>query len=81
MLLLWALKEAAIKARRLAWGRSLQDIQVRLGAAGCAEIDLAGEPMFTAQHERLGGWWLARAVRPVIQSTADKAFSGVVLKN
>jgi phosphopantetheinyl transferase len=66
MLLLWALKEAAIKARRCAWGRPLQSISVRLGAPGCAEVDLQEEPVFTAQYERLGDWWLARVVRPVI---------------
>ncbi len=65
MLLLWALKEAAIKARRQVWGRPLQNICVRLGDPGFAEIDMEGEPVFTTQYERLGHWWLARAVRPV----------------
>ena len=64
MLLLWALKEAAIKARRQAWGCSLQSISVRLGALGSAEIDMTGEPVFMAQYERLGDWWLARAIKP-----------------
>ena len=67
MLLLWALKEAAIKARRQAWGRPMQSISVRLGAPGCAEIDMEDEPVFTAEYARLGDWWLARAVRPVVR--------------
>ncbi len=67
MLLLWALKEAAIKARRKAWGRPLQSISVQLKRSGFAEIDVAGEPLFPAQYERLGGWWLARAVRPAMR--------------
>ena len=63
MLLLWSLKEAAIKARREAWSRSLQSISVRLGRSGFAEVDMDGEPRFPAQYERLGGWWLARAIK------------------
>jgi phosphopantetheinyl transferase len=72
MLLLWALKEAAIKARRQVWGRPLQNICVRLGHPGFAEIDTEGEPVFPAQYERLGNWWLARAVRPVDESVSDQ---------
>ena len=64
MLLLWALKEAAIKARRLPWGGALKSIQVRLNAAGESEIFLPGEPPQTARYERHGDWWLARAVLP-----------------
>jgi len=63
MLLFWALKEAAIKARRLPWPHALQSIEVRLVGAEHSEILLPGEPPMTAQFERLGGWWLARAVR------------------
>ena len=64
MLLLWALKEAAIKARRQPWGRSLQSISVQLGSANFAAIQMENEPLMTAQYERLGGWWLARVVKP-----------------
>ncbi len=63
MLLLWGLKEAAIKARRLPWRHSLQSIEVRLAGAGESEINLPGEPPMAAQYERHGDWWLARAVR------------------
>ena len=63
MLLFWALKEAAIKARRLPWGGALKSIGVRLNAAGQSEIVMPGEPPMTGQHERHGDWWLARAVR------------------
>ncbi len=64
MLLFWALKEAAIKARRLPWGGGLKSIEVRLTGAGESEIILPGEPPMTGQHERLGEWWLARVVMP-----------------
>jgi phosphopantetheinyl transferase len=64
MLLLWALKEAAIKARRLAWERPLQSIEVQLGDPGGAVIIMAGEAAMTAQYERLGDWWVARAIKP-----------------
>ena len=64
MLLLWALKEAAIKARRQAWGRDLQSIEVRLDSPGCAEISMENKPLLIAQYERFGEWWLARAVKP-----------------
>ncbi len=71
MLLLWALKEAAIKARRRPWGQSLQSVAVHLGTIGYAEIEIDGEPTQTASYERLGDWWLARAVRPTaLVSTA-----------
>ena len=74
LLLFWSLKEAAIKARRLPWVHPLQSIEVRLGAAGCSEISLPGEPPMAAQFERLGDWWLARAVRPFYcVSAAGKA--------
>lgn len=63
MLLLWALKESAIKARRLPWGRSLQSVEVRLTGAGESEILLPGETPMAAQYERYGDWWLARAVK------------------
>ena len=72
MLLLWALKEAAIKARRLPWGRPLQSVEVRLNAAGESEIFLPGEPPLAAQYERYGDWWLARAVQPAVKLAADK---------
>jgi len=62
MLLLWALKEAAIKARRQPWGRPLQSIEVRLGDPGLADISMEGEPTLTAQYARQSDWWLARAV-------------------
>ena len=64
MLLLWALKEAAIKARRCPWERSLQSVTVRLSTPGYAEIEIDGEPVQAASYERLGNWWLARAVAP-----------------
>lgn len=63
MLLLWALKEAAIKARRTAWGHSLRDIEVRLLDDNRAVIQMPGERPLTAAYEWLDGWWLARAVR------------------
>jgi phosphopantetheinyl transferase len=83
MLLLWALKEAAIKARRIAWGRSLQDIEVRLAEGNKAMISMTGEKPMAAAYAWLDGWWLARAVRmpdtasttsnnvPVRQSSLD----------
>ena len=72
MLLLWSLKEAAIKARRRAWGRSLQSIDVRLTDTEHGKIFLPGESPLTAQFARAGEWWLARAVRPAAQSASDK---------
>ena len=63
LLLFWSLKEAAIKARRLPWVHSLQSIEVRLYGNGVSKISLPGEPPMAAQYERLGEWWLARAVR------------------
>ena len=72
MLLVWALKEAAIKARRLPWGSALNSIEVRLIGAGESEIILSGEPPLTAQYERYGHWWLARAVQPAVKLAADK---------
>jgi len=64
MLLFWALKEAAIKARRVPWGRSLREIEARLTGEGRATIQMTGEPLLTAAFERVDGWWLARAVLP-----------------
>ena len=64
MLLFWALKEAAIKARRIAWGRSLREIAVRLTDEGQAAIQMTGEPPLTAAYERIDEWWLARVVLP-----------------
>lgn len=68
LLLLWALKEAAIKARRVAWGRALREIEVELLGPASATIHIRGEPALTASYARLGdlndAWWLARAVRP-----------------
>lgn len=64
LLLLWALKEAAIKARRLPWGRALRDLEVRLREPGRAEIAMPGEAAQTAGYVRLeDGWWLARSMR------------------
>ena len=64
MLLFWALKEAAIKARRAPWGRPLREIEARLTGAGSAVIEMTGEPPLSAAFERLDEWWLARAVLP-----------------
>jgi len=72
-LLFWSLKEAAIKARRLPWVSALQSIEVRLLDADSSEIVLPSEPPMTAQYERLGEWWLARAVTPAVKSASDKA--------
>lgn len=63
MLLLWALKEAAVKARRIAWGRPLLEIEVRLTEPSLAVIQMTGEAPMAAAYEWLDGWWLARAVR------------------
>ena len=67
MLLFWALKEAAIKARRQAWGRALQAIEVHLGHPGSGTVHVEGEPAFAAQFVRLDGWWLARVVKPPVK--------------
>lgn len=64
MLLFWALKEAAIKARRAAWGRSLREIEARLTGEGRAVVEMTGEPPLSGAFERVEGWWLARAVLP-----------------
>lgn len=64
MLLFWALKEAAIKARRQAWGRSLQAVEVHLSEENSSEVIIEGEPPLTAQFVRAGAWWLARVVKP-----------------
>lgn len=67
LLLLWALKEAAIKARRAAWGRALREIAVEMAGPGAATIFIHGEPPMAASYARLedagDAWWLARAVR------------------
>lgn len=65
MLLFWALKEAAIKARRVAWGRPLREIEARLTGEGNAAVLMTGEASMTAAYERVDGWWLARVVRPL----------------
>ena len=65
LLLLWAIKEAAIKARRVPWGRALRDIVVTLGVDGAATVKIAGEAPMTAACTFLDGWWVARVVRPV----------------
>ncbi len=66
ILLFWSLKEAAIKTRRIAWGRSLHEIEVRLTEPNRANIKLVGEAPMAAAYEWLDGWWLTRAVRPVL---------------
>ncbi len=66
MLLFWALKEAAIKARRQAWGRPLRGVAVHLEGTSAATIILQSTQILTADYTRLeekqGSWWLARAV-------------------
>jgi phosphopantetheinyl transferase len=65
ILLIWAIKEAAIKARRLPWGRALSSIHVRLAGDGTALVTLPHEPCaFAAHYARNGLFWAARAVRP-----------------
>ena len=64
MLLFWALKEAAIKARRAPWGHPLREIEARLTGESRAVIEMTGEPPLSAAFERVDQWWLARAVRP-----------------
>lgn len=64
LLLLWALKEAAIKARRLPWGRALRDLEVRLTEPGRAVIAVPGEAAQAAAYVLVeGSWWLARSRR------------------
>jgi len=66
LLLVWAIKEAAIKARRLPWGHALSSIAVRLNADGTAQVTLPHEPCaFAARYARYGEFWVARAVRPL----------------
>ncbi len=62
-LLFWAVKEAAIKARRVPWERALQDITVMLSAQDAATVHIAGEELIYAQMAWQDGWWLARAAR------------------
>ena len=64
MLLFWALKEAAIKARRAVWGLPLREIEAQIISGDKAIVQMTGEPPLTAAFERLDGWWLARAVLP-----------------
>ncbi len=64
MLLFWALKEAAIKARRAPWDRALKTIEVWLMGENTVRIDLPGDPPLAGQYERHGDWWLARAIMP-----------------
>ncbi len=66
LLLVWAIKEAAIKARRLPWGRALSSLSVRLTGGGMAQVTLPGEPCAcAARYARQGLFWAARAVRPL----------------
>lgn len=65
LLLFWALKEAAIKARRTAWGLPLREIEVSLADMGCAFVQMTGEHLLTAAFKRVDDWWLARAVLPI----------------
>lgn len=66
ILLVWALKEAAIKARRLPWGHVLKSITVRLTEGQTAQITLPGEPHpFAGCYARHGAFWVARVVRPL----------------
>ncbi len=66
LLLVWAIKEAAIKARRLPWGRALSSISVRLTGDGTAQVTLPHEPCaFAARYARQGLFWTARAVCPL----------------
>ncbi len=65
MLLFWAAKEAAIKARRVPWGRALREIEVALTGETTAVIEIAGEPGMTAEWVSWEDWWLVRAMRPV----------------
>lgn len=63
ILLVWALKEAAIKARRLPWGRALSSIHVQLTGIRTAQITLPDEPYaFEGQYARHGEFWVARAI-------------------
>ena len=77
LLLLWALKEAAIKARRQTWGRALREIAVCLDTPaeehGAARITIFGEPDINAWYSRQGDWWVARAVVPTPQPLRDPA--------
>lgn len=66
-LLFWALKEAAIKARRQRWERALRDMEVTAhptdADSGTAAI-WDGAQMLTAAWTRRGDFWLARALLP-----------------
>ncbi len=66
MLLFWALKEAAIKARRQPWERPLRGAVVHLEGTSAATITLETAHILTAQYTKIeeerGSWWLARAV-------------------
>lgn len=78
MLLLWAIKEAAIKARRAVWGHPLSAIEVGLLDENRAVIQMPSEPHFTAAYEWLNGWWLARAVLGQINSLASEPLCGLM---
>lgn len=65
MLLFWTLKEAAIKVRRIAWGRPLREIEAQLTGEGRAAVQMTGENPMTAAFEKVDGWWLARVARPL----------------
>lgn len=72
-LLFWALKEAAIKARRRRWERALRDMTVTVhrGDAGSGTATIwDGAQTLTATWMRLGDVWLARAVIPPPESQA-----------
>jgi len=62
-LLLWAIKEAAIKSRCIPWERALREISATLTDVNKAVAHCAGEPTISVQMEWMEGWWLARAVR------------------
>lgn len=65
VVLFWALKEAAIKARRLPWTHAMNEIAVTLTGAGTAQIALLGErELFSASYCQSENFWQARAVRP-----------------
>jgi 4'-phosphopantetheinyl transferase EntD len=63
ILLFWALKEAAIKARRQPWGRAMNEIIVTFLEAGTARIDIVREPPLMASYRQQEDWWLARVIK------------------
>lgn len=69
VLLVWTLKEAAIKARRLLWGRALSSIAVHVAAGQTASVTLPDEPeAFAGRYVRQGEFWVARVVRPPLKN-------------